>query len=121
LKWCRFLKALFTISFKKPFSIVKAEIHFAAKAPNGSNYGARFMAVISLLPNYKTTVTTVGLSLAYKSQRNTMNKGRKKNKERGNVRKRKQSVRNKKKQQEKKAERGEQTGKESKRERERGE
>jgi hypothetical protein len=78
LKWCRFLKALFTISFKKPFSTVKAEIHFAAKAPNGSNYGARFMAVISLLPNYKTTVTTVGLSLAYKSQRKTMNKGRKK-------------------------------------------
>jgi hypothetical protein len=47
------------------------------------------MVVISLLSNYKTTVTTVGLSLAYKSQRKTMNKGRK-NRERGNVRKREQ-------------------------------
>jgi hypothetical protein len=32
------------------------------------------MAVIPLLPDYKMTVTTAGLSLAYKSERKTMNK-----------------------------------------------
>jgi hypothetical protein len=74
LKRCSFLKALFIVSFKKPFSAVKTEICFAAKAPNCSNYGTRFMAVIPLFPYYKATVTTAGLSLAYKSQRKTMNR-----------------------------------------------
>jgi hypothetical protein len=59
---------------QKPFSAVKVEMSFAVKAPNCFNYGARFMVVIPLLSYYKTIVTTARLSLAYKSQRKTMNK-----------------------------------------------
>jgi len=36
------------------------------------------MVVIPLFPDYKATVTTTGLSLAYKSQRKTMNRRLKK-------------------------------------------
>ena len=36
----------------------ETEIRYAAKAPNCSNLGARFMAAIQLFPDYKATVTT---------------------------------------------------------------
>jgi hypothetical protein len=77
-----FIKALFIVSFKKLFLAVKTKIHFAEKTPNCSNYGAHFMVVIPLFPDYKATVTTAGFSLAYKSQRKTMNRRLKKKRQR---------------------------------------
>jgi hypothetical protein len=73
LKLRRFLKEHYSLSpSKKALFSSKTGIRFAA---NCSNYGAHFMAAIPLSPDYKATITTAGLSLAYKSQRKTVKRG----------------------------------------------
>jgi hypothetical protein len=70
LKRRRFLREHYSLSpSKKAVFSSKTGIRFAA---NCSNYGAHFMAAIPLSPDYKATITTAGLSLAYKSQRKTV-------------------------------------------------
>ena len=72
LKRRRFLKEHYSLSpSNKAVFRSKTGIRFAA---NCSNYGAHFMAAIPLSPDYKATITTAGLSLAYKSQRKTVKK-----------------------------------------------
>jgi hypothetical protein len=74
LKLRRFLKEDYSLSpSKKVVFSSKTRIRFAA---NCSNYGAYFMAAIPLSLDYKATITTVGISLACKSQRRTVKKRR---------------------------------------------
>jgi hypothetical protein len=59
LKRRRFIKSTIRcLPQEVVFSSKETEIRFAAKAPNCSNLGARFMAAIQLFPDYKATVTT---------------------------------------------------------------
>jgi hypothetical protein len=59
LKRRRFIKStIHCLPQEAVFSSKETEIRFAAKAPNCSNLGARFMAAIPLFPDYKATVTT---------------------------------------------------------------
>jgi len=131
LKLRRFLKEHYSLSpSKKAVFSSKTGIRFAA---NCSNYGAHFMAAIPLSPYYKATITTAGLSLAYKSQRKTVKRGGERDSEgknRGGTRldrqkkKKTDKTEREKRGQKKKTEIGEQRGREkkekAKRERERG-
>jgi hypothetical protein len=59
LKRRRFIKrTIRCLPQEAVFNSKETEIRFAAKAPNCSNLGARFMAAIPLFPDYKATVTT---------------------------------------------------------------
>ena len=130
LKLRRFLKEHYSLSpSKKVVFSSKTGIRFAA---NCSNYGAHFMAAIPLSLYYKATITTAGLSLAYKSQRKTVKRGGERDSEgknRGGTRldrqkKKTDKTEREKRGQKKKPEIGEQRGREkkekAKRERERG-